>query len=143
MVDIEDAEIWTALDRGVIDGVIDPTTLIATFRWYDRLKYLIDHKFYNLHTAITFNLDSWNKLPSDLQNLITEAMIEVEKDVTLFFDKEERDAYDEIVKGGVKPVKFSPPEAEKFLNTVYGAFWGAAKGRMSAESYDKLRELLQ
>ncbi len=50
MVDIEDAEIWTALDRGVLDGVIDPTTLIATFRWYDRLKYLIDHKFYNLHT---------------------------------------------------------------------------------------------
>lgn len=143
MVDIEDAEIWTALDRGVIDGVIDPTTLIATFRWYDRLKYLIDHKFYNLHTAIQINLDTWNKLPPDLQNLITEAMIDVEKEITPFFAKEESDAYNKIMAAGVKPVKFSPADETKFMNTVYGAFWGAAKGRLSPESYNKLRELLQ
>lgn len=142
-VEMEDAEIWTALDRGVIDGVIDPTTLIATFRWYERINFLLDHKFYNLHTAINVNLDSWNKLPSNLQNLITDAMVDVEKEVTPFFAREESDAHKKILDSGVKPVKFSPAEANKFMNTVYGAFWGAAKGRMSEESYNKLRELLQ
>ncbi|MFC1867199.1 TRAP transporter substrate-binding protein DctP [Thermodesulfobacteriota bacterium] len=143
MVDIEDAEIWSALDRGVIDGVIDPTTLIATFRWYDRLKYLIDHKFYNLHTAITMNLNSWNKLPKDLQDLLTDVMIEVEKEVTIFFAREEKTAYKKILDAGVKPIKFSPAGEKKFYNTVYGAFWGASKGRMSAESFSKMRQLLQ
>lgn len=143
MVDIEDAEIWTALDRGVIDGTIDPTTLVATFRWYDRLKYLIDHKFYNLHTSINMNLDSWNKLPKEMQDLLTDVMMEVEKEVTIFFDREEKAAYKKIIDAGVKPIKFSPADEKKFYNTVYGAFWGATKGRVSPESFTKLQQLLQ
>ena len=142
-VDIEDAEIWTALDRGVIGGTIDPTTLVASFRWYERLKYIIDHKFYNLHTSINFNLKSWEKLPTDLQNLLTNAMIDVEKEVTPWFEKKETEAYKQIIDGGVKPVKFSPPVAEQFYKKVYGAYWGAAKNRMSPESFAKLQQLLQ
>ncbi len=89
------------------------------------------------------NLDSWNRLPKDLQDLLTDVMMEVEKEITLFFDKEESDAYKKILNAGVKPIKFSPADEKKFYNTVYGAFWGAAKGRISSESFSKMQQLLQ
>ncbi|MFC1867114.1 TRAP transporter substrate-binding protein DctP [Thermodesulfobacteriota bacterium] len=127
-IDIEDSEIWAALDRGVVGGTIDPSTLVTTFRWHQRLKYIIDHQFYNLHTSILMNLDSWKKLPGNLQNLLTDAMADVEKEVTPWFDKKDAAAYKEILDAGVKPVKFFRLKLKNLIKWYMGLIGEPQKG---------------
>ena len=63
------AEVYSALQTGVVDGQENPLVLIDTAKLYEVQKYcsLTNHCWAGIH--ISFSKIAWNRLPKDLQEL--------------------------------------------------------------------------
>ncbi len=70
-VTIAPAEIYSSLEKGVVDAMVWPVVGALDYKWYEVVKFQLRPKFGYLTEQLLMNLDSWNKLLKDLQNYIT------------------------------------------------------------------------
>ncbi len=141
-VDIDDGEVYTALDRGILGGVAEPVTLTSFMGWGEALNYLIDHPFYDPHLAMLMNLDTWNRLSGKQQKFLTDIWIAIEKEVQPHHEAVITKHYQGLVDAGLEVIKFPPALEKQFYDLVNTAGWADVKPKLSPESYAKLRELL-
>lgn len=117
-------ETFTALERGLVDGFGWPTLGPADFGWTDHCKYIIDIPFYTRqNTLILMNLDEWNNLAKPVQDEIMAITVKFEPEMIAYFKEQiakEWKRYDEM---GIKRIKFSPEDTQKYLDAAYGAEW--------------------
>ncbi|MFY0543568.1 TRAP transporter substrate-binding protein [Brevibacillus sp. H7] len=69
-------ETYSQLEKGVIDGGENTISNIYTKRLYQVQKYMTTSNHGYLGYAVIVNQDFWNKLPTDIQDKILEAMKE-------------------------------------------------------------------
>ncbi len=62
-------EVYTALERGVVDGYGWPITGIFDLGWHEKTKYRVDPGFYSVEVSILVNKTAWDKL-SDAQKAV-------------------------------------------------------------------------
>ena len=73
-------EVYTALERNVVDGYGWPIGGIFDLNWHEKTKYRVDPGFYDAEVSIIMNLDAYKKLTPkqkaflDKQALALEAM---------------------------------------------------------------------
>ena len=66
------ADVYTALERGVIDGAISCGSCGHGLRWYEVADYLVGPIISVGHSWFTINQSRWDEMPPDLQNIILE-----------------------------------------------------------------------
>jgi TRAP-type C4-dicarboxylate transport system substrate-binding protein len=129
-VTINVTEVYTALKRGTVEGAGWPLLGLKQFGWTEVIKYLIDHPFYNTNSTILMNLDSWNSLSPSLQKKIMDITIEYEPFMHSYFESAMQSEWKELEKEGVKKIKFSPPDAKRYLDTAYEVEWEALEQKV-------------
>jgi TRAP-type transport system periplasmic protein len=75
-------DIYNALERGTIDGVVMGVDAMAGYKHQDLAKNLTIIPltgFYAATAESVINLDAWNKLPAETKKIIDEAFIQAEK----------------------------------------------------------------
>ena len=115
------SEIYTALERGVVDGLGIGQVGIYETGYHEHLRYIIEPKFYENDQGILINLDTWNRLPEDVRKLLTAIMIKVEKESA---DKIRKLAEQErlaLIQAGLKVITLQ--DAEKYLDLAYDSAW--------------------
>ena len=71
---MEDTEFYEALQRGVVDA-IHARPDHHTLGYPEIVKYQIGPSYKTVsHTSVTMNLDAWNSLSPELQNVVNEVM---------------------------------------------------------------------
>ena len=122
-VKIKGGEIYSALEKGVVDGACWPAFGAKDFKWYEVVKYQVRPRFGETVYFFLVNLDDWNKLPKDLQKKITEITMEIEEEGRQAhisaWEKEEK----ELVQLGMNLCVLPPKEAKKFLDVFYDKTW--------------------
>lgn len=131
---------YTALERGVVDGAMYPRFAMTQQGWQEVTKYVLMDGVFQVEPATMINLDKWNKIPKDLQDLIMDVMIDMEYVGTLrMMLIEEKE--DEVRKAaGMEFVHLPPMEAEKYRNLAYEKTWEFALPK-APEYGPKLKEL--
>lgn len=118
-------EIYTALERGVVDGFGWSYGGISDFGWQEVTKYAIDHGFYSANTAILFNGEVWDSLDAETQTALAEIGREVELWAQDYMDAQ-NEADNELLKAaGVEFITFSDSERQAYIETAYDAAWAA------------------
>jgi TRAP-type C4-dicarboxylate transport system substrate-binding protein len=69
------------------------------------------------------NIDTWNKLPSDIKAKLMEITESSEREMVAYFQGEINKEFDLVKQSGVKPIVFSPPDAKRFVDMAYEANW--------------------
>lgn len=107
-------EQYMALQRGTIDGTLNPLYMAETYKLKEVIKYIVLPPM-GFGTGDTYvNLKAWNKLPPDLQKIVRQASV----DAALNYFKIEYDKLEsaDIKKAealGVKVVRLPPAELKK------------------------------
>ena len=57
-------EVYTALERGVIDGYGWPIHALFDLNWQEKTKFRVDPGFYNAEVSLVMNLDKYKALPA-------------------------------------------------------------------------------
>src|SRR3546814_17604969 len=64
---IAPGDVYTALERSLIDGYGWTSTGLDVFGWNEVSSYVIDHPFYSLDGALLINQQGWDGLPVDVR----------------------------------------------------------------------------
>jgi TRAP-type C4-dicarboxylate transport system substrate-binding protein len=137
-------ERYTAFDRGIVDGDAGGSTSHYFMGYADVLKYSIDHRFWIPGgSSSLMRLESWNKLPKHLQDLIKDEQIKSEKLMPGYWGKVVAKAKEKNIEKGMVYTKFSPANAKWFLDKAEETKWEELKEEASPASYSLLRDLLK
>ena len=122
-VRMKPGEVYTALERGVVDGFCWTYLGIRDWAFQEVAKYVIDHPFYSVDGAILFNLKTWNKLPADVRDAL-EAIAKdlepaVEKHIAKLNSREDK----ALKKAGMEFIHFDAAGARKFHEAAYASHW--------------------
>jgi TRAP-type C4-dicarboxylate transport system substrate-binding protein len=140
---VRHSEIYTAMERGVIDGFFQPATAIPGRSLFEVTKYGIRHGVYEaISLQIFVNLDKWNSLPPHLQNLMITVLEDYYPEIEASNRQLDKEGWEALIKGGGQAIEFSPADAKRFRDTAYDYGWKKVKSKVSPESYDKLVELM-
>jgi len=121
-VTIPPPEIYTALQRGVVDGFIWPV-MISDFGWHEVTKYVVEPGIFQTEAGAFMNLDKWNKIPKDLQDVIINSMKVMEY---IGEGNVLRAAQKELAKqkaAGIKKIILPPAEGDKLRRIAYEETW--------------------
>ncbi len=136
-------DIYLALERGVVDGFIWPFfTAFTEMGWHEVIKYVIDIPVYRGIYGAFMNLDSWNRLPDDMQDLLLDVHKDTQSYWIGFIAAEEAKQERITKKAGVEFITFSAAENQQFQQLSKDALWAHFKGELSPDRYTKLRQLL-
>lgn len=133
-------EIYTSMERGVVDAFMWPNVGMISFGLQEVTKYVIEPGVFQMEPATMINMDKWRKIPKDVQDLMMEIMKDMEYIATmrneLIVKKEDRVRK----KAGMKTLRLPPGEAEKFVKICYDKTWEYVLG-MAPDYGPKLRKL--
>ena len=119
-------DFYTAMDQGVIDGFGNVLVGATGYGWQEVTNYVVDCPIGFNTIMVLINLDEWNKIPKDLQDVLIEAMKEVEQESPPIYEElraQERAAMEEA---GVQFIKLSPDETKLYSDIYYKGLWEAA-----------------
>ena len=119
---IAPGEVFTALERGTIDGYGWPSIGVFDLGWQEQTKTRVDPGFYQVETGVYFSLAAWNKLNAEQKAVFEKAILAMEDSSSRF----ERDADAERKRQGEAGIEtYNLPEASaaKFLQTAQEAGW--------------------
>jgi TRAP-type C4-dicarboxylate transport system substrate-binding protein len=116
-------DVYTAVERGVVDGFSYPITNSVDSQLQSLVKYAIDHPYFNAGASIICNLDQWNKLPKEMQTLLTNIASETVVEYMKAYDEEVIVARKKCTDAGVKFIKFSDADAAYWYKTCTDSCW--------------------
>jgi TRAP-type C4-dicarboxylate transport system substrate-binding protein len=117
-------EVYTALERGVVDGYGWPIHGIFDLNWQERTKYRVDPGFYNAEVSIVMNLDKWKSLNPKQRDLLNrEAMaLEANQDFWKKYNEEEIRRQKEA---GIQTITFDQATAKQYYEKAYEVGWAS------------------
>src|SRR3989440_10820965 len=132
-------EVYTALERGVVDGYGWPVTGIFDLGWEKVTKFRVEPAFYSVEVGVLINLDVWKGLNDKQKKVLNDAAtwleaLDSENDALI---KSERDRQ---AKAGIAAIEFSAADAKAFLAKANDVGWASVIKR-SPENGAKLRKL--
>jgi TRAP-type C4-dicarboxylate transport system substrate-binding protein len=132
-------EVYTALERGVVDGYGWPITGIFDLGWDKVTKFRMEPPFYSVEVNVLVNLDSWKGLSEAQRKVLTDAALWLEgldsEKVAVIKAERERQA-----AAGIQALDFGPVASKAFLDRAYDVAWQAVI-KKAPESGPKLRQL--
>jgi len=72
-------EVYTALERGVVDGYGWPSIGVFDMGWQEKTKYRIDPGFYSVEVSIFVNQKTWDRMTEAQRRFLREQMQKVEE----------------------------------------------------------------
>jgi TRAP-type C4-dicarboxylate transport system substrate-binding protein len=132
-------EVYTALERGVVDGYGWPTQGIFDLGWDKVTKFRLEPAFYSAEVNVLVNLDAWKSLNDRQRKALSDAALWLEgldaENVAVNAAEKERQA-----KAGIQAIDFGPAESKRFTELAYNAAWQSIIKR-APENGPKLRQL--
>ncbi|MFC1938134.1 TRAP transporter substrate-binding protein DctP [Chloroflexota bacterium] len=137
-------DMYTSLERGMVDGAAGPATSFVQFHQYEVCKYWINEPIWSASNGVLLvNLDTFNKLPKHQQDLLKDVAAEVESELDAMFTEIFEGLYKTMRDNGVEFIEFSPTDSKWFQETTYRVIWEKLEQRVSPEMYAKLRDLVR
>ena len=134
-------ELYTGLERGVIDGLAMPFPTLKGLGLEEVTDWYVTHGWGNSTNVVIMNLDAWNDMSENLQELLMDILIDQRKQYQVDWDKQAVAARQKATDEGMEFIKFSEADAEAYFNGIYEETWKWAEGQ-SPDVAPKYRKLL-
>lgn len=133
-------EVYTALERGTVDGYGWPTQGIFDLGWQEHTRYRVDPGFYHVEVGVLINQNTWTNLTDEQRNYLTEKAIWLEEQNAL---NEEINAEEERrqAEAGIETIEFEGEERERYLEMAYEVQWERL-AQEHAGNAKRLKEIL-
>jgi TRAP-type C4-dicarboxylate transport system substrate-binding protein len=136
------SDVYTALERGVVDGFGWPTVGLKALGLAKAVKYRIDPPFYHLANLVLVNQDKWNALPEGARDVLLKVGAEYELSSIKRMQAAAAEDEEAILAAGVKIVKLSGKAEQAYLDAAYGSAWERIAAKLDAQEVALLKSKL-
>ncbi len=118
-------EIYMACKNKTVDGQENPTSIIATNKFYEVQKYmtLTDHVYSPV--AVLISKKFWNQLPEDLQNIIKDTALELREFQRSAGRSQDKDYLETIKNSGTEIIQLTDEQKQMWkdeADAIYPKF---------------------
>ena len=133
-------EVYTALERGVVDGYGWPIGGIFDLNWQEKTKYRVDPGFYDAEVSILMNLDKFKGLKPNQRAYLEKQVLALEAQNPTLWKQYTAEETARQEKAGIQVIKFDAAGTKKYIDAAYDAGWATAF-KANAEFAKKLKTL--
>lgn len=116
-------EITILLERGTIQGIVGAPSFMTIYGMEKAIKFYADIPFGSVTGSICMNINSWKKLPKDIQKIIEDMEKEMANYVAQSYIQYNKKGLDKMVAGGTQIIKVEQAEKDKLVKVAKGAIW--------------------
>lgn len=139
-VSISGPEMYTSLERGLVQGSGWPNIGLADTGVGKLLKYKIAPSFYRANQLLIVNKKSWDSLPEKAREILEKVARDYEKKSVAHFQKIHEEELTKLDKLGIETIELTGKARENYLKGGYDALWAAVGKR--TDNAEALREKL-
>ncbi len=125
-------EIYSALEKGVIDAAAWALTGVADLKWYEVAKYVTRPSFGSATWLTLMNLKAWSGLAPAQQKILSDEAIKLERTCIARFDQLAREENVELKKRGMQETAFDPTDASRLEALWADGVWEVARAKNGA-----------
>jgi TRAP-type C4-dicarboxylate transport system substrate-binding protein len=136
-------DIYVALDRGTVSGLTWPYyDGFTDFGWQEVSKYLVDQPLYRDGTSVKMNLEKWNSLSKEQQEIVLEAVRKTQQWAIDWVAEQEAKQLKIMQDAGMEVITLPAEDAEAWSKLANEALWAHFKSIMDGQTYADARRLL-
>jgi TRAP-type C4-dicarboxylate transport system substrate-binding protein len=135
-------EVYSALEKGVVDGAAWPASGVLGMRWYEVAKYMLRPSFGVAHYLFLMNLNAWNRLTDAERNILLAEGRKAEETWFKEYDRMVQEEEATLIQRGMQITEMGAAQKAKVQPAWAQAQWDLAEKKNGQEAKD-LRELLK
>ncbi|MFK7889229.1 MAG: TRAP transporter substrate-binding protein DctP [Granulosicoccus sp.] len=146
VIDLPTGEVYSALQRGVVDATGWTQIGLIDLKWNEFLNYRIEPCFFSTDLGVIVNIDRWNSLSEESRAIVQEVAIQHEKDSVDALKAKRDEDFAALDEAGMKVVSLEGDAKANYLAAAREKTWERMQGLMAESpqgdgNYDKLIEL--
>ncbi|WP_372987147.1 TRAP transporter substrate-binding protein DctP [Marinobacter sp.] len=144
-ISLPTTDVYSALERNVVDATGWTQIGMSDLNWDKFLNYRIDPAFYSTDMGVIVNLDSWNELSDEAQEILQRVAIEHERHSAESFAEVAAEQQAALEENGMIPFVLEGEAATRYLEAAKEASLNRMRTRMEQHPdglthYDELVE---
>lgn len=121
-VPLDITQVFGALKTGMVETVGGTGLSVLALQWFSDLPYVMRANARYEPGFLLIEMKTWKRIPPDVQRMIEERLLEREPGILAQTRRDERTAFDALVRKGMKVIEFTPEERAKY-RTEQRAVW--------------------
>ena len=139
-INMSASEMYTGLQRGVVEGLAWPEGSLAEYGVQKFLKYRVYPGFYRSGSMVVVNLDKWNTLSKAAQDVLNKQGLAFEENSIINLRKKADLDNIKLWASGLQKIELKGEARKAYLRTVYELPWEARKNANYTVPFAKLKE---
>ena len=133
-------EVYTALERGVIDGYGWPIHALFDLNWHEKTKFRVDPGFYNAEVGLVMNLDRYKGLPAKAREYLDRQALayEAQNDYWKTYNQNEAKRQ---AQAGIEVITFDAATSKAYVDKAKEIGWANAI-KASPQYGEQLKKVL-
>ena len=133
-------EVYTALERGVIDGYGWPIHALFDLNWQEKTKFRVDPGFYNAEVGVVMNLDKYKGLPPKAREYLDRQALAYEQQNDFWKSYNQSEAKRQA-EAGIQTISFDAATSKAYVEKAKEIGWAAAI-KASPQYGEQLKKVL-
>lgn len=135
-------DVYSALDRGVIDGAAWGLNGVEDLGWHEVAGYFTKPTFGQTYNYLFMNLEAFEALDDSEQTVLLEQGRLLETETASVLDELAQQEWQSLMDKGMQETHFEPADAERLDSLVTEGIWQLGIDK-SPEAVERMREIAQ
>jgi len=119
-VSIPTAEVYSALDKNVVEGLTTNSNFLTQIKGWEVIKYGIRDGINGGVHMMLMSKKTWDSFPPDIQKKIDDFNVTYAKEFITYSSNDDQAAFDLLAKNGVKVYNLAPAELARWKTMTAG-----------------------
>lgn len=134
------AELYTAMQTGVVDGYVGSSPTSAVDNFLDVIETWVDFQDHFTTAFFIMNEDAWNGLTPEDQKILIDVAGTVSEERFDTVEKADQAALEELASNGAEIVTFSAEERDALIEVVRADVWPKLKDEIGEDLFNGLMQ---
>jgi TRAP-type C4-dicarboxylate transport system substrate-binding protein len=142
VVTLQGGEVYSAMQKGVIEGVFWPVSGAVDFKWYEQAKFMMRPRFGYSYHFLLMNMARYNKLSPGEQQILGDEGRKIEISGMNELDDSMEKEVAELVKRGMRETTLDKAKFDQAYKVFTDGIWATAtSSRATGEQAKQFYEL--
>jgi TRAP-type transport system periplasmic protein len=130
VIDIPTTEVYSALERGIIDATGWTQIGLVDLRWDEFVRYRVEPAIFSTDLGVIINMESWSALSEEARDILQQVAIEHERDSVEKLRQRRDEEFAVLEERGMTTVALEGEAAQRYLEAARDETWARMREQM-------------